>query len=317
MRAWVATEYGDLDVMALREVEKPKVSKGKILIEIEYAALNPYDYKLRDGLAKWMTGKHFPKIFGGDFAGKIIESQTKNKSFRKGQWVYGFANIFFGGQGSLAEYTVISPKYVRPLPEGIKPIDACAVVSAGLTGINGLQKCGNLNNKKILINGATGGIGHLVTQIAVAKEGIVTAVCSSNNFGFAKELGAKNVIDYKTEDVFSEGIRYDIIYDAAAKLTYSEAKNYLEKSGIYCTTEEGLRPTTQVILSKLNSNSTMYLSSFRGRMNDFKELESMMISNKLKPVIYKTFSLEDAGHAFELLEKGGFNGKILMKIKNE
>ena len=317
MRAWVATEYGGLDVMKFMEIENPKVSKGKIMVEIEYAALNPYDYKLRNGMAKWMTGKRFPKVFGGDFAGKVIESQDKNKSFKKGQWVYGFANIFFGGQGSLAEYTVVSPKYVRLLPEGIKPINACAVVSAGLTGLNGLQKCGNLNNKKILINGATGGIGHLATQIAVAKKGIVTTVCSSKNIGLAKELGAKNVIDYKTEDVFSDGIRYDIIYDSAAKLTYSKAKNYLEKAGVYCTTEEGFKVTTQVILSKLNSNSTMYLSSFRGKQNDFKELESMMISNKLKPVIYKIFSLEDAGNAFELLEKGGFNGKILVKIKNE
>jgi NADPH:quinone reductase-like Zn-dependent oxidoreductase len=179
MKAWVATEYGSLEKMTLKEIEKPSISKGKILIEIEYASLNPYDYKLRNGIAKWMTGKNFPKVFGGDFVGKVIASQDKNNAFKNGQLVYGFANIFFREQGTLAEYTAITPKYVRQLPEGIDPINACAVVSAGLTGINGLQKCGNLNNKEILINGATGGIGHLATQIAVAKGGIVTAVCSS------------------------------------------------------------------------------------------------------------------------------------------
>ncbi len=316
MKAWVASKYGGLEVMAFAEIEKPKITKGKMLIEIKNAALNPYDYKLRNGIAKWMSRKKFPKVYGGDFVGKVVKLQDDKSSFYEGQMVYGFANIFFGGQGSLAEYSVINPRFVRPLPEGIDPIDACASVSAGLTGLSGIQKCGNLRNKQILINGATGGIGHLVTQMSIAKGGIVTAVCSGKNAELAKKLGAASVIDYQKKNILEQKGHFDIVYDAAAKLTYTKAKGILKKQGIYCTTEEGIKPTCQALLSKVNPNTSMFLSSFRGRVQDFEELESLMISNQVKPVIYKTYSLEETGKAFELLEKGGFNGKLLIKIRD-
>ncbi len=179
MKAWVITDYGGPEVLTEMEVEKPQPEKGQLLIEVHYAALNPYDYKLRNGTAKMMLGNKFPKIFGGDFVGKIISVNDEKTNLKPGEMVYGFANIFMKEQGSLAEYTCISPKYVRPLPTGINEIDACAVVSAGLTAISGINNCGDLKGKRVLVNGATGGVGHLATKIMVAKGAIVTAVCST------------------------------------------------------------------------------------------------------------------------------------------
>ena len=315
MKAWVINKYGGPEVLSLSGIEKPQIRDGKILIEIHYASLNPYDYKLRNGFAKLMTGNTFPKVFGGDFAGIVIESKDKRGKFKSGQKVYGFANVFKREQGSLAEYTEISPKYIRPLPPEIEPVNACAMPSAGLTAINGLQKCGQLKDKKILINGATGGVGHLAAQIAVAKGGIVTAVCSTKNIETAEKLGVDRVIDYSKEDVLQKNDKYDIIYDAAAKLEYSATKKYLNKSGIYCTTEESVKIIPQLFSSKFDFQTSMALSSFRGTSQDFKEMEDLMLTHGVKPVIYKTFSFDEVGKAFELLENGQFNGKIVIAVK--
>jgi NADPH:quinone reductase-like Zn-dependent oxidoreductase len=316
MKAWIIKEYGGPEVLSLGDIEKPRVKKGKLLIEIQFVSLNPYDYKLRNGIAKIMTGKKFPKVFGGDFAGIVIESDDKSGNFNPGQKVYGFANVFMREQGCLAEYTAISSKYVRPLTLSIDPLHACAMSSAGLTAINGLIKCGQLKDKKILVNGATGGVGHLATQIAVAKGGIVAAVCSTQNIAIAKKLGVNRVIDYSKEEVLDKDKRYDIIYDAAAKMKYSVVKKYLNKSGIYCTTEEGVNAISQLIKSKFDLQTSMALSSFRGKTEDFVEMEELMIKHGVKPIIYKIFPFDEVDKAFELLENGKFYGKIIVKIKD-
>ncbi len=315
MKAWIIKKYGGPEVLEFSDIEKPNVKKGQIQIEIQTVSLNPYDYKLRNGAAKIMTGNKFPKVFGGDFSGIVIGSNDKKSDFKPGQEVYGFANIFLREQGVLAEFTSIKPKYVRPLPSGISFIDACAMPSAGLTALNGLQKCGIFKNKKVLINGATGGVGHLASQIIVVKGGILTAVCSTKNIELAKELGATNLIDYTRQNVFDNGETYDIIYDAAAKLQYSGVKKYLNKSGIYCTTEEGIKPAIQLLLSKFDFRTSMSLSSFRGKIEDFKQLEALMSSNGVKPIINKIFSFQEVDKAFDLLENGRVNGKIVIKVK--
>jgi len=316
MKAWIIKKYGGPEVLELSDMERPEVKKGKILIEIHFASLNPYDYKLRNGFAKMMTGKKFPKVFGGDFSGVVIESKDKNGSFRIGQKVYGFANIFMREQGSLAEYSAISTKYVRPLPPGVEPVHACAMPSAGLTAINGLMKCGQFKDKKILVNGATGGVGHLATQMAVAKGGIVTAVCSTKNIAVAEKLGVEGVIDYSKENALDRNSGYDIIYDAAAKMNYSVVKKHLNKSGIYCTTEEGINAVTQLIRSKFDLNTSMALSSFRGKTEDFIEMEELMLTHGVKPIIFKNYPFDEVDKAFETLEKGKFYGKLVVNIKD-
>ncbi|MBC8190775.1 MAG: NAD(P)-dependent alcohol dehydrogenase [FCB group bacterium] len=315
MKAWTINKYGGPEVLSFTDIDKPKIAKGKIVVEVHYAALNPYDYKLRNGIAKMMTGKKFPKVFGGDFAGVIVETNESTGNYPVGQKVYGFANIFMREQGSLAEYTAISTKYVRPLPPGIELIDACAMPSAGLTALNGILKCGELKDKKILVNGATGGVGHLATQIFVARGGDVTAVCSTKNIPVAEKLGVDRVIDYSKESALDRKTSYDIIYDAAATMNYSEAKKYLIKSGIYCTTEEGMNSALQLIRGKFNWSTSMALSSFRGKPEEFIEMEDLMTTHGVKPLIYQSFPFAEVDKAFETLENGRFYGKILVNVK--
>ncbi len=313
MKAWVITNYGGPEVLELMDIEKPKCKDGKLLVKIHYAALNPYDFKIRDGFAKWMTGKKFPKVLGGDFMGEIVESNAKKSQFNTGQLVYGFANIFMREQGSLAEFTMISPKYVRPLPDNIDSINASAITSAGLTAISGIEKCKPLSDKVVLVNGATGGIGHLATQIFVEQGCDVTAVCSTKNIKVAESLGVSKVIDYKNEEVLSKDTMYDIIYDAAAKLNFKKAKKQLNKNGIYCTTEEGFTAVKSLIWSKFILNKKMCISNFKGKTTEFIKLESLVSKKGVNPIV-SNYSFSQVDKAFKTLEEGSFNGKLVIKV---
>ncbi len=316
MKAWVITNYGGPEVLEPMEIEKPQPAAGKMLIEVHYVALNPYDYKLRNGAAKMMMGNKFPKVLGGDFSGKIIAVNDDESNFKPGQMVYGFANIFMKEQGCLAEYISIAPKYVRLLPSEINEIDASAVTSAGLTALSGISKCGGLSDKRVLVNGATGGVGHLATKFLIAKGAIVTAVCSTKNIEVAEAMNVARVIDYRKEEVLKDGEMYDVVFDAAAKFSFSQAKAKLNTSGIYCSTEESIKAFLASMISKIGAAKKMYLSGFRGSQEDFDEMETLMINNGVKPIINHTFSFSEVDKAFQLLEAGGTNGKIVIKVKD-
>lgn len=315
MKAWIATSYGGPEVLTEAEIEKLRPSKGQVLIEVHYAALNPYDYKLRNGVAKMMTGRKFPKVFGGDFAGRVLVVDGKNTDLKVGQLVYGFANVFMKEQGSLAEYTAISPKYVRPVPPGLELIDAVAMTSAGLTALSGILECGDLRGKEVLVNGATGGVGHLATKFMVAKGASVTAVCSTKNIPTAEEMKVKAVIDYKKEEVLKPGESYDIIYDAAAKLAYAEAKGSLAPKGIFCTTEESPKAMLASLLSKFGRGKRMYLSGFKGSPAHFEAMEALVVNDGVRPNINHRFAFSEVKEAFRLLEEGGASGKIVIQVK--
>ena len=315
MKAWVIDSYGGPEVLRRTNIDTPIIKKGGILIEVKYVALNPYDYKLRNGVAKMMTGKKFPKVFGGDFSGVIVESDDKDSTLQVGQAVYGFANLFMREQGCLAEYATMSTKYVRPIPEGFDLKQASALTSAGLTALNGIQKCGALKDRKVLVNGATGGVGHFATQILAAKGAKVTAVCSGQNADLATSLGAERVIDYRKDDALQDDMTYDIIYDAAAKLSYPIARKHLNRAGVYCTTEESLSAGLQLLKSKFSLRTGMTLSSFRGKTGDFEEIEKLAISKDVMPSIQHQFPFAETDKAFELLENGKSSGKIVINIK--
>ena len=203
MKAWIINKYGGPEVLEFREIEKPKMKKGEVVIEVNSVGLNPYDCIVRNGGAKLLSGSKFPKVLGGDFSGIVIKAHSKNTKLKVGQQVYGFANIFMGKPGALAEQTVMKEKYIRVLPENISLTDSATLTSAALTALNGYRGCGELKGKTVLINGATGGVGHFATQIAVARGAIVTGVCSASNISFAKQLGAHHTIDYSEESILA------------------------------------------------------------------------------------------------------------------
>ena len=284
---------------------------------MNFVGLNPYDIIVRNGGAKLLSGLKFPKVLGGDFSGTVLKAHPKNTNLKVGQSVYGFANIFMGKPGALAEQTVMKEKYVRVLPENISLKVSATVTSAALTALNGYRGCGDLKGKEVLINGSTGGVGHFATQIAVARGAIVTGVCGTDNIEFSKQLGAHHTIDYSKESIFKQTKKFDIIFDVSGKLTFSDSKKLLKNKGTYITTEESVKAYLLFVSKKLiPSKNKMLLSSFRGLPEDFEELELLMSNNKLKPTICQTFSFDKADKAFEKQENGKNYGKIVVQVKS-
>lgn len=314
MKAAYISNYGGPEVMKFGEIPSPALIAGMVIIQVKAVSVNPVDFKIRDGAMKIFTGKKFPKVLGHDFAGIIDQIGDGVTEFKKGDKIYGFAAVLFGKTGAMSELAMVSTKQLRKLPEGMSFEEAATIPVGALTALNGLQKAGNLQGRKVLVNGATGGVGHFAVQIAKAKGAYVTATCSTRNIDLARKLGADEVIDYTKQDVASLNAKFDSILDAFGKISYSNAVRLLNRKGVYAST---LMMPTSFLSSfyyKLFYNKTLTPATVKGKPEDFLEVEELFKAGKLKPLIETTFPLEKAKEAFNLLETGKPRGKVVISV---
>jgi NADPH:quinone reductase-like Zn-dependent oxidoreductase len=316
MKAFYMTGYGGPEVMQYGDVEISSLQSGEALVEVKAVSVNPVDWKVREGQTKFITGKRFPKILGADFAGKITELSEETASLKKGDSVYGSIPIYLKRQGALAEKFAVSIKSLRKMPANWSYEVAAALPVAALTALNGLRQCGNLAEKNILINGGTGGVGHFALQIAVARGAKVTVTCSSKNFDVAKSLGASHVVDYRKQDLTAGQQKFDIIFDAYGKMNFNNARKILIPNGIYISSLGTPAIFLKKIWSNLWNNQKFLLANFRGKPEDYQNLENLIEGEQLKPRIAITYTLDQAHLAFEALEKGGVAGKIIVTTGN-
>src|ERR1041385_1317348 len=233
MKAVVQCEYGKPDVLQVHDIEKPTPDDTQILVRVRAAALNPLDgHQLRGGwLLRPMTGLRKPKEtrIGVDYAG-VVEAVGKNVSqFKAGDKVFG------GRAGALAQYICAkADRAVAVKPATITFEEAGSIAVAGITALQGLRDEGNVRpGQKVLINGASGGVGTYAVQIAKAMGAEVTAVCSTRNVDLVKSLGADHVIDYTKQDFTQSAERYDVILDNVGNHSLSECKGVLTPAGKY------------------------------------------------------------------------------------
>ena len=233
MKAIVREKYGSPDVLELRNTDRPAIDDDGVLVRVRAASINAYDWHMMRGLpflARMGGGLRRPKsrAMGVDVAGQV-EAVGKNVTrFRVGDEVYG------ARAGSLAEYVRGgSQSFLVPKPAGLTFEQAAAVPMAATTALQGLRDKGQLRpGQRVLVNGATGGVGTFAVQIAKAFGAHVTAVCSTRNMDQARSLGADALIDYTREDFTRSGQRYDLILDVAASGSESSRRRVLEPSGI-------------------------------------------------------------------------------------
>src|SRR5438034_9938369 len=232
MKAIVRDRYGPPDVLELREIERPAIDDDGVLVRVRAASINAYDWHMmrgRPSLVRLMTGLRKPKstAMGVDLAGEV-EAVGKNVTeFRPGDEVFGQR------VGALAEYVCGTAKsFLVPKPAGLTFEQAAAVPMAASTALQGLRDKGQIKpSQRVLINGASGGVGTFAVQIAKAFGAHVTAVCSTRNVDQARTLGADEVIDYTKEDFTRRGRRYDLILDIAASGSLSSRRRVLEPNG--------------------------------------------------------------------------------------
>jgi len=296
--------YGDLpDAVA---------GKNQMLIEVKAVSVNPVDYKIFNANTGLLPGAKLPKIVGSDFAGIVRKPADGDSKFKAGDRVYGAVPIFLGKPGSLSELLVTESKNGRFIPYGMSFQEAASLPVAALTALNGIRRCGVTAGSKLLINGATGGVGHFALQIAKAKGAVITASCSSGNSELAMQLGADKIIGYRKEDMAGISDEYDAIVDAWGQMKFKDIFRLLKKDGTYASPLILLAPGFLTSLVWLFSRKRITSMNMRKREEDYEEIEKLFSEKKLKPVIENIFTLEKASEAFEFAENGRPRGKVII-----
>jgi NADPH:quinone reductase-like Zn-dependent oxidoreductase len=313
MKAFYLVSYGGPEASKFGDLPDTVGGYGLLLIQVKAVSINPVDYKIKNGDLKLIVGSKFPKIIGSDFAGIIIETGQGVENFKSGDRVYGAIPAFSGKPGSLSELISIDPKYARRIPEGMSFEDAASLPIASLTALNGLRKCKVSTGKQVLINGATGGVGHFAIQIAKAKGAVVTATCSQSNSELAKRLGADEITGYGKYDLAKTENKFDAILDAYGKMKNEDIMRMLKRNGIYASTLFFPTSVLSSVYKQIFYRKKLTSSNMRAKPEDYAAIEKLFIENKLKPVIENTFTLEKSAEAFDLAEHGKPRGKIIIK----
>jgi NADPH:quinone reductase-like Zn-dependent oxidoreductase len=326
MKAVVYTDYGSPDVLEIRDVKKPVPNDDQVLIKVRAASINPLDWHFMEGTPYIMralgVGLRKPKDprLGVDMAGQV-EAVGKNVTeFKPGDEVFGARD------GAFAEYVCArADRAVTLKPANITFEQAASVPIAAITALQGLRDKGHVQpGQKVLINGASGGVGTFAVQIAKSFGADVTGVCSTRNLDLVRSLGADHVIDYTKEDFTNSEQRYDVIMDNVGTQPLSGFRRVLVPKGILVMiggggpNDAGLigplaRPIKTLLLSPFVSQK---MSMMMAELNkkDLTMLGDLMQSGKITPVIDRTYPLSQIAEAIRYLEQGHARGKVVITV---
>jgi NADPH:quinone reductase-like Zn-dependent oxidoreductase len=321
MRAIVRTTFGSPDVLELQEIEKPDLADDGVLVRVRAASVNPADWYAMAGLpffARPQMGLLKPRqeVLGIDFAGTVEAAGRDVTELRPGDEVFGARN------GALAEYVCVR-KAVAPKPANLTFEQAAAVPVAGLTALQGLRDKGRIQaGQRVLINGASGGVGTFAIQIAKSFGAEVTGVCSTRNVDLVRSIGADHVIDYTHEDFTRSNQRYDLMLDIAGSRSWSECKRVLNPHAILVVVgaPKGNRligPLSHIINLRLAAlRSSQKVVFFLAKMNkaDMVVLRELLEAGKVTPVLDGRYELSEVGDAFRYLGEGHAQGKIVITV---
>jgi len=316
MKAIVYTKFGPPDVLQLKEVEKPIPKDNEILIKVHAASANAFDWRhlradpffIRFMGAGLLKPKH--KILGADIAGQVEAVGSNVKQFRPGDEVFGE-----GRYGGFAEYVCVDENRCVLKPASLTFEEAAAVPMAGLTALQGLRDKGQIRaGQKVLINGASGGVGTFAVQIAKSFEAEVTGVCSTTKMDLVRSIGADHVIDYTQEDVTKNKQPYDLIFDIAAYRSISKYKRILSANGIYVLAGGSMPRIFQLMLISMTGVKNMGLVSAKINKKDLLFIIELINAGKVKSIIDKRYPLSETAEALRYLEEGHARGKVVITV---
>ncbi|MGB8011121.1 MAG: NAD(P)-dependent alcohol dehydrogenase [Terriglobales bacterium] len=324
MKAAIYTEYGPPDVVQIRDVEKPVPKHNEVLIRILATSVNPLDWHLMRGkpyIVRAMSGLRKPKItqLGVDVAGQVEAVGRNVTQFKPGDEVFGAC------RGAFAEYGCTPESSLATKPGNLTFEQAGAVSVAGRTALQGLRDKGQIQpGRKVLVNGAAGGVGTFVVQIAKSFGADVTGVCSTGNLAMVRSIGADRVIDYTKEDFARSGKRYDIFIDCFANHSLSACRRVLNPKGIYIAVGGPSGPwmigflgraITGPVLSGLTSQKFVTFMA-KSSTEDLRILGALMGAGKVTPVIDKRYRLSEVTEALRYVEEGHARGKVAITVEN-
>lgn len=320
MKAIVCPSYGSPDVLKFQDVAKPGPKEDEVLVKVHAAGVNAGDWHLMRAdpfLIRLMFGLTKPRqpILGGDFAGQVEAVGKKVSQFKVGDEVFGASANF----GAFAEYVAVSETSIVLKPTNMTFEQVAAVPTAAMTALQGLRDHGKIKaGQKVLINGASGGVGSFAVQIAKALGAEVTGVCSTSKVDMVRALGADHVIDYKQEDFTKTGKQYDLILAVGGYYPLSAYKRALTPNGIYVMTggETKQMFETMFLGSLVSMTSSKKIANFIQKISqqDLLFLKELMEQGKLSPMIDKSYPLADVPDAIRYLESGKAKGKLVIKV---
>jgi 2-desacetyl-2-hydroxyethyl bacteriochlorophyllide A dehydrogenase len=309
MKAVVFDRYGSVEVLQYRELEKPTIQPDQLLVRVRASSINPVDWKIRQGQLQLLSGFNFPRIVGSDISGVVVEIGRDVTKFQPGDEVYTFLNPMTGG--ACAEYAAVPESTAAIKPQNITHAEAATVPIAGLTALQALRDLGEIKaGKKVLINGASGGVGTFAVQIAKTMNAEVTGVCSAKNRDFVNNLGADFVLDYAEVDFTKQIEKYDIILDAVTTKTFSECEKVLQPEGVYISTLPSFDNLAPMFLSLFVPGKKAKIIVANANNRDLGILRELIESGKLEPIVDRTYSLQEVAAAHAYSETGRAVGKI-------
>lgn len=312
MKAAQYAEYGDPSVIKINEIEKPIVTPTMMLIEVHAASLNPFDYKVRRGYMKDMMPLNLPITIGGDYSGKVVEVGSDVIEFKAGDELYGQASVFGGATGSLAEFLLAKPESSAIRPKNISFLESASLPLTGCSAIQALEDHMKLTSgQKILIHGGSGGIGTIAIQIAKHLGAHVITTVSTENIEAVKQLGADEIIDYKTQQFENMIKDVDAIFNATGQEESSNKSfQVLKKDGLLVSMnsdfDKALAEKYGVNVIGQNSQVTT---------ERLEKLSKYVENGVIKPQVARVFDLSKTPEAYEYLETGHPKGKVVIKIK--
>ncbi len=321
MKAIVYTQYGPPAVLQCKEAEKPGPRDGEILVKIHATSANPLDWHL-------VRGTPFPARLGGglrkpkdqrtgvDIAGRVEAVGGNVTQFQPGDEVFGIA------AGAFAEYACAAENKVALKPANLSFEAAAAVPVAAITALQGLRDKGHIQSgQKVLVNGASGGVGTFAVQIARSFGAEVTGVCSTRNLDMVRSIGADHVIDYTKEDFTKNGQHYDLIYDAVGNRSVSDYKHALNPNGtcVIAGFQTLPRLFEHMVLGPLRSKTGKKKVGLMGmakvNQNDLLYMKELLEAGKVVPVIDRCYPLCETAEAVRYLEEGHARGKVVITIE--
>jgi NADPH:quinone reductase-like Zn-dependent oxidoreductase len=321
MKTIVYTKYGSPDVLQLKDVEKPTPNQDEVLIKIRAASVNAYDWHFLTAdifLIRLMGGgllKPKDSRLGADVAGRIETVGRNVKQFQPGDEVFGMV------KGGFAEYASAPESALWLKPVNTSFDEAAAIPMAAITALQGLRDEGHIQaGQKVLINGASGGVGTFAVQIAKSFDTEVTAVCSTRNLEQARSIGADHVIDYTKEDFTKNGQQYDLVFAANGYHSLSAYKRALTPKGIYVMAGGTMAQIFQSmllgsIMSEIGGRKMGGVSA-KPSQNDLVYIKELYEAGKVKSVIDRRYPLSEVAEALRYIGDGHARGKIVITLEN-
>lgn len=316
MQAITFEKYGPPEMLHTKTIEKPTPKPQEVLIKVQTTTVTSGDWRVRAGTPfaiRLVYGLTKPKIsiLGCEFAGIVVEVGTQVTQWKPGDKVFGYKSDL----GTYAEYICLPEDgIIATQPANLTFEEATALPNGAMTALYFLRKANVQQGKKILIYGASGSVGTFAVQLANCLGANVTAVCSTKNLALVKSLGAHQVIDYTQQDFRKKHDTYDIIFDTVGKTRYRDCKPLLNINGCYVLTSYGVSHMWHMLKNKVLGGIKVICDVMKASQEDLLFLKKLVVQEKLKPVIDKTYAFEQLPAAHGYVEQGHKKGNVIVQV---